>query len=52
MAVKLLTARLLARHNSPDGLAAGGSDLGPVRVTSVDRDVMALIAPYKPVVFG
>ena len=51
-AVRLLTARYLARHNSPDGLAAAGGELGPVRVAGTDRDVEALIGPYRRVVIG
>lgn len=51
-AVHLLIARLLARRNSPDGVVGVGDEFGPVRITHVDRDVMALIAPYRPVVFG
>lgn len=50
-AIKLMTARYLQRRNSPDGLVGMG-DMGAVRVTSVDRDVVALIAPWSPAVFG
>jgi len=50
-AVMLLTSRYLARWNSPDGLVGAG-ELGPVRVATVDRDVSALIAPWRTVVFG
>lgn len=50
-AVKLLVGRYLARRNSPDGIV-GMDDLGAVRVGATDRDVEALIAPWKPVVFG
>lgn len=50
-AVKLLVARYLARRNSADGIV-GMSELGPMRITSVDRDVEALIQPFRPAVFG
>lgn len=50
-AVVLRTARLLARHNSPDGIV-GVSEFGPVRVASVDRDITDLEGPYRRVVFG
>lgn len=50
-AVLLLTARYLARKNSPDGFLGMG-EFGPARVPAVDRDVEALIGPYRPVVFG
>lgn len=50
-AVCLLTAHLLDRRNSPSGVLGLG-DLGTVRVPGGDQDVKALIAPYRPVVFG
>lgn len=50
-AVRLLTARYYARRNSPDGFLGMG-EFGPARVSTVDRDVEALIGPYRPVVFG
>ena len=50
-AVRLLTARYLARRNSPDG-TLGMSEFGVGRIATVDRDVEALIAPYRRVVFG
>lgn len=50
-AVALLTARYLARRNTPDGLVGLG-DLGAVRLPTTDGDVRSLIAPYRPVVFG
>lgn len=49
LAVCLMTARLLARRNSPDGMTAT-DELGPVAIAGSDRDVMALIAPYRRVV--
>lgn len=52
-AVKLMTARLLQRSKSPDGVVGMDADgLGAVRVPRTDVDVIALIAPYRPVVFG
>lgn len=50
-AVKLQTARMLQRRNSPDGLVGMG-DLGVGRVPVSDRDVDALMRPYRRVVFG
>ncbi|MFT4295638.1 MAG: hypothetical protein QM582_09530 [Micropruina sp.] len=50
-AVILRTGRYMARANSPDGLVGMG-DLGMMRVSSVDRDIERLEAPWRPVVFG
>ena len=50
-AVRLLVARWLARRNSPDG-TLGMSEFGVGRISTVDRDVLQLIAPYRRVVFG
>ena len=50
-AVRLLTARYLARRNSADG-TLGMSEFGVGRIATVDRDVEALIGPYRRVVFG
>lgn len=51
LAVNLLTARYLARRNSPNGLVGLG-DLGAVPVPGTDIDVKTLIAPWRVVVFG
>lgn len=50
-AVRLLVARYLARRNSPDG-TLGMSEFGAGRIATVDRDIEAMLAPYRPVVFG
>ncbi len=50
-AVRLLINRHLARRNSPDG-TLGMSEFGVGRIATVDRDIEALLAPYRPVVFG
>ena len=50
-AVVLLTARYQVRRKSPDGFVGMG-EFGPARIATVDRDVTALIGPYRPVVFG
>lgn len=50
-ACRLLASRYLARRNSPDGFVGMG-EMGPARITTVDRDVESLIAPWRPVVFG
>lgn len=49
LAVALMTARLIARRNSPDGMTAS-DELGPVAIAGSDRDVQALMAPYRRVV--
>lgn len=46
MAVNLLTARYLARRNSPDGMVGLG-DLGPARVPYSDTDVERLLNPWR-----
>jgi hypothetical protein len=51
LAVQLLTARYLERRNSPSGVVGMG-DLGVVRVSGSDRDVDALMAPYRRLVLG
>lgn len=50
-AVTLLTARYLARRNSPDGFIGLG-ELGPARVPLSDRDVDRLIAGWRRVVIA
>ncbi len=42
----ILAARIYRRKDSPEGILGFG-DLGVVRVSPGDRDVTALIAPYK-----
>lgn len=51
LAVQLLTARFLERRNSPSGVLGSG-DFGVVRVSGADRDVQALMAPYRRLVMG
>ncbi len=50
-AVQLLTRRYLERRNTPSGVLGSG-DFGIVRVSGSDRDVDALIAPYRRLVMG
>lgn len=45
-AVDLLSARYLARRNSPDGIVGLG-DLGPAQVPFSDIDVERLINPWR-----
>lgn len=45
-AVDLLTARYLARRNSPDGMVGLG-DLGPAQVPFSDIDVERLLNPWR-----
>lgn len=49
LAVNILTARLLDRRNSPNGLVGVG-DLGATRIPGSDADVSSLIGPYRRVV--
>lgn len=51
LAVCMQTARLLARRQSVDGFVGMG-EFGPARVTVTDRDVSALMDPYRVVTFG
>jgi hypothetical protein len=44
-ATALYAARLYRRKDSPQGVIGGG-DFGPVRVSRIDPDVEALIAPF------
>jgi hypothetical protein len=46
LAVNLLTARYLARRNSPDGIVGLG-DLGPANVPVIDRDPERLMDPWR-----
>lgn len=50
-AVILRTARYLARRDSPAGVVGVG-EYGPVRISSVDRDIEELEAPWRRVVFS
>ncbi len=50
-AVVLRTARYLARRESPAGVVGVG-EYGPVRISSVDRDIEELEAPWRRVVFS
>ena len=45
----LLTNRLMARRNSPDGIV-GVSDMGTARVLSYDADITALVSPWTEMV--
>jgi hypothetical protein len=47
----LLTNRLMARRNSPDGVV-GVADMGTARVASYDADITALVAPWSEMVVG
>jgi hypothetical protein len=47
----LLTNRLMARRNSPDGIV-GVSDMGTARVLSYDADITALVSPWTEMVVG
>lgn len=51
LAVILRTARYLARRESPSGVIGVG-EFGPVRISSIDRDIEDLEGPYRRVVFG
>jgi hypothetical protein len=45
----LLTNRLMARRNSPDGVV-GVADMGATRIASYDADISGLLGPYTAVV--
>ena len=45
----LLTNRLMARRNSPDGIV-GVSDMGTARVLSYDADITSLVSPWTDAV--
>jgi len=45
----LLTNRLMARRNSPDGIV-GVSDMGTARVLSYDADIQTLISPWTEMI--
>jgi hypothetical protein len=47
----LLTNRLMARRNSPDGVV-GVSDMGTARILSYDADITAMVAPWTEMVVG
>ena len=51
LAVCLMTARYLARRNSPTGMV-GIDDLAVAQIPGADVDVPRLLAPYRKVVFG
>lgn len=47
-ACKIEAARIYRRRVSPEGIASGFQDFGPVRVSSImDPDVKALLTPYR-----
>lgn len=46
LACRMQSARLLQRRKSPEGVAGWG-DFGPMRVGSTDKDVTALLDPYR-----
>jgi hypothetical protein len=48
---RLLTNRLLARRNSPDGVV-GVSDIGTATVLSYDADINQQISPHSEMVLG
>jgi hypothetical protein len=52
-ATLLKAIRLNRRPDAPFGNELGGLDVGPIRITREDSDVVALLAPYKiPVGFA
>lgn len=50
-AVRLIVARHLSRRSSPDG-TLGMSEFGVGRIATVDRDIEAMLAPHRKMVFG
>lgn len=51
LACLIQASRLLKRRDSPEGVL-GGNDFGIVRVSASDRDVAALLEPYRYVLVG
>ena len=47
----LLTNRLMARRNSPDGVV-GVSDMGTTTILSYDADITQLVSPWTEMVLG
>jgi len=47
LASLILASRLVKRKDSPEGVLGFGEMGGVVRVTSIDRDVVSLIGPYR-----
>jgi len=52
MACILQAQRLFKRFDSPLGVVGGMGDMGAIRVSRVDSDVQALLAPYMKVTFA
>lgn len=49
----ILAARYFKRHQSPTGVEGWSGDAGVIRVsTRMDPDVVALLSPYKKIVFA
>lgn len=46
LACRMQTSRLLQRRKSPEGVAGWG-EFGPMRVATTDKDVTALLDPYR-----
>lgn len=51
LAVCLMTARFLARRNSPDGVV-GFEEIGVMALPGTDRDVERCMAPWRKVVLA
>lgn len=51
LAVVMQSARVYKRRNSPEGVVSFGED-GAIRVSSIDRDVAALLAPFRSWAFA
>jgi hypothetical protein len=47
----MLTNRLMARRNSPDGIV-GVFDQGAARIMSTDADIVAQLSPWTPMVMA
>ena len=47
----LLTNRLMARRNSPDGVV-GVADMGAARIVSTDADIIGLLGEFTAVVIA
>jgi hypothetical protein len=46
LATLMLTAKLLQRRQSPNGIERGNDELGFIRILGVDKDVQQLLKPF------
>jgi hypothetical protein len=49
LATLMLTAKLLQRRQSPNGIERGNDEMGFIRILGVDKDVQEILRPYARV---